>query len=379
VVGDHNATALIIGGGIGGLTAAFALRRKGVDSLVFEQADDLRKTQVGSGLSMGYNVTRAFTHLGLLDELMGKATPITGLEFRTKQNRHIGTGEAIELAVGVLRPALHGIVAQAVGDDGVRVGMKLTRFEEDADGITAHFEDGQTARGQALIGADGLQSTVRRQLVGETPLRYRGYCTRRGIVQHPLGAEGPERVYLGWGERFVFYPVGQGWLYWTASTNEKSGGKESAAEIKQNVLERFAGWPEPIEEIVRATEEERTFLSDTVDRDPLPRWGEGRATLLGDAAHPMTWDRGQGASQAIEDAVYLANHLAGATGHAAALRGWEAERIPRTKKMVRSSRAIGRLQQSKNPLLRFIHHRAIAFETQPKHFAKANRNLLVEF
>ena len=112
---DHDTTALIIGGGIAGLTAAVALRQYGIDSRVFEQADDLRKTQVGSGLSLGYNVTRAFKHLDLLDELTGPAASITGLEFTTNKGRHVGTARALELALGILRPALHGVLAKSVG------------------------------------------------------------------------------------------------------------------------------------------------------------------------------------------------------------------------------------------------------------------------
>ena len=376
---DHDTTALIIGGGIAGLTAAVALRQYGIDSRVFEQADDLRKTQVGSGLSLGYNVTRAFKHLDLLDELTGPAASITGLQFTTDKGRHVGTAQALELALGILRPALHGVLAKSVGEDEVQVGTKLVRFEQDEGGVTAHFADGRTARGDVLIGADGLQSTVRKQLLGDSEPRYRGYCTRRGILQTELAKDGPEYVFLGIGERFVFYPVGQGYLYWTAATNEPPGGKEDGAEIKRNVLERFQGWPDPIESLVQATDESNTFLSDTQDRDPVERWGEGRVTLLGDAAHPMTWDRGQGASQGIEGAVLLAKQMAQGDDPAAALRAWEAERIPRTKKMVRSSRAIGRLQQSKNPLLRFIHHQAIRIETKPSLFRKANKNLLVEY
>ncbi|MET0510946.1 MAG: FAD-dependent monooxygenase [Thermoleophilaceae bacterium] len=376
---DHDTTALIIGGGIAGLTAAVALRQYGIDSRVFEQADDLRKTQVGSGLSLGYNVTRAFKHLDLLDELTGPAASITGLEFTTNKGRHVGTARALELALGILRPALHGVLANSVGTDEVQVGTKLVRFEQDEGGVTAHFADGRTARGDVLIGADGLQSTVRKQLLGDSEPRYRGYCTRRGILQTELAKDGPEYVFLGIGERFVFYPVGQGYLYWTAATNEPPGGKEDGAEIKRTVLERFQGWPDPIESLVQATDESNTFLSDTQDRDPVERWGEGRVTLLGDAAHPMTWDRGQGASQGIEGAVLLAKQLAQGDDPAAALRAWEAERIPRTKKMVRSSRAIGRLQQSKNPLLRVIHHQAIRIETKPSLFRKANKNLLVEY
>jgi 2-polyprenyl-6-methoxyphenol hydroxylase-like FAD-dependent oxidoreductase len=376
---DHDTTALIIGGGIGGLTAAVALRQYGVDSRVFEQADDIRKTQVGSGLSLGYNVTRAFKHLDLLDELLESATSITGLDFITHKGRRVGSARALELALGILRPALHGVLVNSVGEDEVEVGTKLVRFEQDGGGVTAHFADGRTARGEVLIGADGFQSTVRKQLLGDSEPKYRGYCTRRGILHTELAGEGPERVFLGIGERFVFYPVGQGYLYWTAATNEPPGGKEDGAEIKRQVLERYRDWPGPITSLVEATDESKTFLSDTYDRDPVDRWGDGRVTLLGDAAHPMTWDRGQGASQAIEGAVLLGKQLGQGGDPVAGLRAWEAERIPRTKKMVRSSRAIGRLQQSRNPLLRFIHHQAIRIETRPAFFEKANKNLLVEY
>jgi 2-polyprenyl-6-methoxyphenol hydroxylase-like FAD-dependent oxidoreductase len=378
---EHDATALIVGGGIAGLTTALAMRQRGIDSLVFEEADDARKTQLGSGLSLGYNVTRAAKHLDLFDQLVELSTPILGLDFTTVKGRHIARARPMdgELAVGILRPALHGLLANAVGEAQIQLGKRLVRFEQDGDGVTAHFADGVTARGEMLIGADGLQSTVRKQLRGETELKYRGYCTRRGILQTELAKEDPERVFLGWGERFVFYPVGQGWLYWTAATNEPPGGKEEPAQLKRKVLERFGGWPEPIRSLVEETDESKLFLADTQDRDPLDRWGEGRVTLLGDAAHPMTWDRGQGASQGIEGAVLLARAVAEGDDREAALRAWEAERIPRTKKIVRSSRAIGRLQQSKNPLLRFLHHQAIKLETAPSRWAKRNQNLLVEY
>jgi 2-polyprenyl-6-methoxyphenol hydroxylase-like FAD-dependent oxidoreductase len=376
---DRDAAVLIIGAGIAGLTAAIALRQRGIDAAVFEQADDLRKTQVGSGLSLGYNVTRAMEHLDLLEELKAPATPITGLEFVTSKGKHIATAQALELAVGILRPALHGLLVEALGESEVQLGTKLTRFEQDGDGVTAHFEDGRTARGDVLLGADGLKSTVREQLLGPSEPSYRGYCTRRGILKSELDRAIPERVVLGHGERFVFYPVGQGYVYWTGATNEPPGGKEDGAEIKRRTLERFGDWPDPIASLVESTDDSDTFLADTYDRDPVQRWGEGRVTILGDAAHPMTWDRGQGASQGIEGAVLLARQLSqdGVSGEA--LRAWEAERIPRTRKIIRSSRAIGRLQQGRNPILRFIHHQAIKFETRPKNFARANKNLLVEY
>jgi 2-polyprenyl-6-methoxyphenol hydroxylase-like FAD-dependent oxidoreductase len=376
-----SATVLVVGGGIAGLTAGIALSRNGVDALVFEQADDLGKTQVGSGLALGYNVARAFEHLGVLEELRGLAAVLTGLDFITDKGKIVATVGDLpgELALGILRPSLHGFLADAIGRENVVMGAKLVRFEQDDSGVTAHFADGRTVSGNVLIGADGLKSTVRAQLLGNSEPRYRGYCTRRGILKSDLPQTAPERIFLGRGERFLFYPVGQGYVYWTAATNEPPGGKEDGAEIKRKVLERFGGWPDPIEFLVRNTDESNTFLSDTVDRDWVKRWGEGRVTLLGDAAHPMTWDRGQGASQAIEGAVLLAGHLEQADDPVAGLRAWEAERIPRTTKVVRSSRVIGKLQQSTNPIVGFFHHQAIKVELRPYFFKRANRDLLVEY
>jgi 2-polyprenyl-6-methoxyphenol hydroxylase-like FAD-dependent oxidoreductase len=378
---DQRASVLIVGAGIAGLTTAIALSRAGIDSLVFEQADDVGECQVGSGLALGYNVGRAFDHLGILEPIMERSSVLTGLEFITDRGKPVATAADLsgELALGILRPALHGFLADTCGSERVRLGAKLVRFEQDEAGVTAQFSGGRTARGDVLIGADGLRSTVRTQLLGNSEPSYRGYCTRRGILKTDLPQRAPEKIYLGRGERFLFYPVGQGYVYWTAATNEPSGGKEDGAEIKRKVIERFGDWPDPIESLVRNTQESDTFLSDTVDRDWVKRWGEGRVTLLGDAAHPMTWDRGQGASQAIEGAVLLARHLERADDRVAGLRAWEAERIPRTTKVVRSSRVIGKLQQSRNPIVGFLHHQAIKVELRPYFFQRANKDLLVEY
>jgi 2-polyprenyl-6-methoxyphenol hydroxylase-like FAD-dependent oxidoreductase len=174
------------------------------------------------------------------------------------------------------------------------------------------------------------------------------------------------RVILGRGTRFAYFPVGQGWVYWSASTNDSAGRKESPEEIKHSVLERFADWPEPVERFVRETDDANTFIADTYDRDPLKEWGEGRVTLLGDAAHPMTWDRGQGACQGIEGALILAKQLAQSGGDPdATLRAWEAERIPRTTKIAMGSRRMGKLCQSASPVARVFRNQAMRILTGP--------------
>jgi 2-polyprenyl-6-methoxyphenol hydroxylase-like FAD-dependent oxidoreductase len=373
---------LIVGGGIAGLTTAIALRRYGIESLVFEQADDLHKTQVGSGLHLSYNATRAFNHLDLLDDLAQLCAPVGRFEFRTRAGKHLGTTPQLEgeLALGVIRPVFHDFLVNVVGEDGVQVGAKLVRFDQDDDAVTAHFADGREARGDVLLGVDGLRSTVRAQLLGESEPRYAGYCTRRGIVESDLAKDGLHRNFLGRGERFKSHPVARWWVYWTASTNEPPGEMEKGAEIKRTVLDRFGDWPEPIPSLVEATDESNTFFAPTYDRDPVERWGEGRVTLLGDAAHPMTWDRGQGACQGIEDAVLLAKQLAQAGDDpSAALRAWEAQRIPRTKKIVHDSRRSGKMEQTASPAAGFMRNQMLKVLTNGPFYRRAHKHLLVEY
>jgi 2-polyprenyl-6-methoxyphenol hydroxylase-like FAD-dependent oxidoreductase len=380
---EKDATVLIVGGGVAGLTAGIALDRYGIDSLVFEQVADVRKSQVGAGLVLGYNVARAFKHLDLLDELREVAAPLTRFRFMTYKGHHLGTtrvSEGGELAQGVLRPVFHKLLVDALGDEKIRTGSKFVRFEQDSGGVTAHFADGRKAHGDVLVGADGLISTVRAQLLGESELRYAGYVARRGVVESEAAKEGMERMVLGRGKRFLHYPVGRRHVYWTAVTTEPPGGKESGAEIRRTVREHFQGWPDPIDEFVEATDESNMFLADTYDRDPVERWGEGRVTLLGDSAHPMTWDRGQGASQGIEGAVLLARALAQGDDPAASLRAWEAERIPRTAKYVLNSRKVGQLQQTDKPLRRFLRDQVISRGMASRFGMKrGSRDLLVDY
>ena len=380
---EKDATALIIGGGLVGLTAAIALERYGIDTLVFEQVEDLGESQVGAGLGLGYNVARAFRHLGLLDDLREVAAPIQRIQYTHEDGEAIGTmqvARAGELQQGVIRPVFHRFLADAAGEDRIRMGARFVRFEQDGDGVTARFADGREARGEVLIGADGLRSAVREQLLGAAEPRYAGYATRRGVLEHEFADQGTFRIMTGGGRRFFFYPVGGGHVYWTAVTNDPPGGREDPAEIRRTVLERFRGWAAPARELVERTDDSQLFLADIYDRDPVKRWGEGRVTLLGDAAHPMTFDMGQGAGQGIEGAVFLAQALAEGSDRPAALRAWESKRIKRTTRFVKNSRSTGAASQSDGRLQKFLHDRVI-IKVMTSRFGTrmATRDLAVDY
>jgi 2-polyprenyl-6-methoxyphenol hydroxylase-like FAD-dependent oxidoreductase len=356
--------ALVVGAGLAGLTTAIALRQRGIETKVFERRASVDELHTGSGLHLGYNATRALRSLGLLDRLEAVSAPATRLEASTAGGTFLGAFDAPagERQVGVVRAALHDVLLGALDEGVLELGARFTGFEQGADGVTARFEDGRRVRGGFLVGADGIYSTVRAQLLGEAQPRYAGYTARRGVVASDLARQPRSRMVLGRGRRFVFYPVARGLMYWTAVTNEPEGSWEGStpAELKRTVLDCFAGWPQPVEQLVRETQESDTFHADIHDRDPVERWGEGRVTLLGDAAHPMTFDMGQGASQSMEGAVVLARHVAAQPDPVAALRAYEAERVPRTGSFVLRSRRVGSVGQWSHPSLCFARDHVLA-------------------
>jgi 2-polyprenyl-6-methoxyphenol hydroxylase-like FAD-dependent oxidoreductase len=346
--------ALIIGGGIGGLAAAIALRRAGIQATVYERADEIRA--VGAGLALWANAVRALGRLGLGDAVRAIGVP------EASGAVHSWRGETLipmssrdlehklgEISIVVHRAELQAILQGALDDDAVRLGARCTGFTQSRDGVTAQFADGTTASGDLLIGADGLHSAVRAQLFGARPPRYAGYTAWRAIAPFDHARLTPGET-MGRGARFGMAPVGGGQAYWYATFNTPEGGRDSEGQRKPTLLELFRGWHSPIEALIEATDEAAILRNDIYDRDPLPYWSVGRVTLLGDAAHPMTPNLGQGACQALEDAVVLADVLKEGGDVVAALRAYQSRRIERTAALVRQARQVGAVGQWSNPL-----------------------------
>lgn len=343
---------LVVGGGIGGLSAAIALRRVGVDAQVFERAPELR--EVGAGISLWPNATRVLARWGVLAEVEARAFrmrrgAILTQDGRLLQPMSFADGDAPHLLIH--RAALHAALADALPAWALHLGAAFGGVRQEGGGVRAEFTGLGEVEGDALVGADGLRSAVRAQLLGDGAPTYRGYPVWRGVVE--LGAEAARidvlSETLGRGLRFGIVPIGGGRVAWWASANEPEGARAPEG-IKARLLRLFRGWHDPIPRLLAATPESEILRNDTYDRPPVRRWGRGRVTLLGDAAHPTTPNLGQGGCMAIEDAEALARAVVRHDGDlAAAFRHFERRRYARTAGITRQSRLYGWIAQWERP------------------------------
>lgn len=348
--------ALVVGAGIGGLTAAIALQRAGVEAVVLERASELR--EAGAGLLLGANAMKVLDRLRLGEAVreVGAPTVVGGIlsrrgEVLVSLSDDLVTGLVGAESFAVHRADLQAVLLGALGEDRVRLDAELAGFAQDGGGVSAFLSDGGERRADLLVGADGLYSRVRDELHGYRKPVYAGYTAWRGVVAYPdellPGGGGFES--WGRGTRFGCARMGGGRMYWFATRNAPEG--DGPAGHRRALLELFRGWHAPVPDLIAATPERDIRRDDIYDREPVKRWGAGRVTLLGDAAHPMTPNLGQGACQAIEDALVLARCLRERAGVEAALRLYEDRRAGRTAAIVRLSRRMGRVGQLENPAL----------------------------
>lgn len=347
-------TALIIGGGIGGHTLAIALAKAGIEPRLFERAPQLG--EVGAGLGVWANAMRVLDRLGVGQKVRKLGSPLRRGEIVSWRGRVLSVldieGVTNDLGAGCYllhRAELLAAIAEAVPAGVARAGMRCVRIEQEGEKVRAHFENGEVAEADVLIGADGLHSVVRASLWGEEPLRYSGQTCYRGIA--PLGPLEPQviRELSGPGLRAAVCPLDARRVYWWAALNAPEGEADVPAERQNYLLDKFRGWPHGIVDFIAATPAASILRNDLVDRAPLPSWSRGRVTLLGDAAHPTTPNLGQGACMAIEDAPVLADALASTSCPATAFRVYETRRLTRTTSVTKASWNFGRLARWQHP------------------------------
>lgn len=336
----------MVGAGLGGLTAAIALRRAGIDTVVFERRSDPQKIQVGVGMVVWHNGMRALQKVDLADRVQAVGSLIERVELRAWHGDLLNQWAVGEVAlalgastIGVTRADLHRVLLESLRDGVLRLAAECTGFVQDQTGVTVRLADGSEERGDLLIAADGVNSMIRRQLLGMTGRYppYAGYTIWHAIIafEHEMARAGVFRLLFGCGSRFSFYHVGRNYVYWSGIGYVSEGGTDTQNGRKAALLERFRGWQPPVERLIEATEESAIDRVDVFGGLAIDRWGEGRVTLLGDAAHPMTTNLGQGACMAIEDAIVLGESLCSGRDVASALRTYEARRLPRTTRMMK--------------------------------------------
>jgi 2-polyprenyl-6-methoxyphenol hydroxylase-like FAD-dependent oxidoreductase len=254
--------------------------------------------------------------------------------------------DLLDGTVALHRADLQAALAHAACS--LRLGVEVTAVEQSDGLVVAQGANGIEEQAELLVGADGLNSVVRR-LIADVQPRYAGYTAWRGVS--PVAIE-PGRLTESWGlgTRFGLVDIGHGRTYWFATKNAAEGEPDEPTGRKAEILRRFAGWHEPIAAIAEATDEAAILRNDVYYLEPLPRWSVGRVVLMGDAAHATTPGVGQGAAQAIEDAVALTESLNRAGDIEIALADYERTRRPRTELVRKLSRRADKAAQLASPL-----------------------------
>jgi len=358
---DKKQSIIVVGGGIGGLAAAQALTQQGIAVLLLEQADHIG--EIGAGIQLGPNAYAALDALGAGEAARSRSVFTDHLIMMDAIDAHevarIDVGEAFRKRFGnpygvIHRVDIHLSILEVVQNNPLiqfKTSVCIKNLEQDADGVTLTDSNGNTYRADAVIGCDGVRSVVRDALHGEPP-RVTGHVVYRAVVEEKdmpedLRVNAP-MLWAGPRCHLVHYPLRGGKQYnlvvtFHSKQQEEWGVTEGS---KEEVLSYFEGiHPRPRQMLDRPTSWRRWA---TADRDPVENWGEGRVTILGDAAHPMTQYLAQGACSALEDAVVLGQAVKQCNFDLqAALRLYETIRIPRTARILWSAREMGRLYHAK--------------------------------
>ncbi|PZG20716.1 FAD-dependent monooxygenase [Nonomuraea aridisoli] len=349
------ARAVVIGGGVGGLAAGVALRRKGWEVTVLERAPAIEP--VGSGLAVAANALKALDVLGLGDDIRALATADGPMALRRSDGRPLvqTTEEQADAQYGdsvviLLRAALLEVLAGALGGDRLRLGVTVTGVDAERGVVRT---DAGELDADLVVAADGIHSATRRALFPCHPGPvYSGVTAWRALIPRG-GLSVPRSESWGRGTVFGIHQLA-GDVVYVYATDVLPAGTVLRDE-REELLRRFGDWHDPIPALLEAADPARIIRGDIYSfAEPLPAYHRGRVALVGDAAHAMAPNLGQGACQAIEDAVVLAHHAGGD------LTAYTADRLERTMKVVQRSMTLCRFSKLRNPLAVWLRDTGIA-------------------
>lgn len=349
----------IAGGGISGLTLAIALRRKGLQVSVYEQASPIKP--LGAGLVLAGNAMKALAQIGIDQGVVKAGKVLQKLTIKNQQGSILTETDSEEVSrkFGVInnfaihRADLHETLLRYLPAETIKLGKTCIDFEQSADGVQLHFQDGSVEETDYVIGCDGIHPVFREKLVPLHKPRYAGYTCWRAVINNIPSTVSPDETSESWGpgKRFGIVPLANNKLYWFACLNAKQNDPAMKAYKITDLITTFQNFHAPVSDILRSTSDDQLLWNDIIDLKPLDRFAFNNIVLVGDAAHATTPNMGQGACMAIEDAAVLANCLSRDDEPARAFQKFESIRLERTKKIVSESWRLGRVAQLEHPLL----------------------------
>lgn len=349
---------IIIGGGIGGLCAAIALQEAGIEAVVYEAAPELKP--VGAGVGLAANAMQGLERLGVSEAVVARGKQLTALVMFDDNGKVISNLDTQPLSKKygisnfvIHRADLHEVLQSHLQPGSLLLGKRCASINQQSEQVQVAFTDGTQATADLLIAADGINSVVRRQLLPQRQPRYAGYTCWRAVIQNP-GVEINTMISAEtWAPqgRVGIAPLQDNSIYWYACINAPERDERMRQMTPEGLATHFEGVNPPIAAVLAGTKPEQLIWNDIADIKPLRKFVFGRVVLLGDAAHATTPNMGQGACQAIEDAVVLGQCLEQQTATATALALYEKRRVARTAKVIRLSRLLGQVAQWQQPLL----------------------------
>ncbi|MEO1433425.1 MAG: NAD(P)/FAD-dependent oxidoreductase [Cyanobacteria bacterium J06633_8] len=337
----NNIQIAIIGAGLGGLACAVALYKKGYNVQVYEKAQDF--LPVGSGLGLLPNGLKSLDNIqpGIVEEIKNSGCKVKEMVFKNTQGETIRTNPANRFEdkygfplITVWWYRLQQVLLSKLPTNIIHLNHRCTGFSQDDEGVDIHFDNQETVRGDLLIGADGIKSAVRANLIADGEPRFLNSMAWGAVVECNQQLLNKDEFGFVRGYRQLMYLLNVGdediaWVYRQPSSELSLCANKD--EVKSLILDQIAEWGKPLRALVEATPSERILERAICDRLPLENWSQGRVTLLGDAAHPMSPSLGQGANSSFEDAWVLADCLSNSSNIIEALDNYEQRRIPRLK------------------------------------------------
>lgn len=343
----------ITGAGIAGLTTAIALERIGIKATIFEATPVIKP--LGAGIVLAANAMRALQKIGIADDIIARGRQLSAFSIYEKNGRLINRTDSTAMSAkygldnfAIHRAALQEVLLLKTGNKNIYTGRRAVAAEQSDDKIILAFEDGSTHETDLLIVADGIHSVIRKQLVPSSINRYAGYtCWRAVIKTNSLQLTESAET---WGKegRFGMVQLAEDMIYWFACINASPNDRDIKNFTVRDLQNKFKDFHDPIPDVLSLTKNEDLIWNDIIDIKPINQFAFGNIVLTGDAAHATTPNLGQGACQAIEDAVILADELHKNPDTRVALKQFEKRRVSKTHYITNTSWMLGKLAQFEN-------------------------------